>query len=961
MRNRTDQVVGRGRISRVRTLLWIGLLASWWCIPAAAEEDPFGLRPLGEAETHAIDRARAAVIAGRTAGGFRILDSLAASAAARGDRAPRYDVSVAVASLYAWMDEARRADAILRPILGRIEACGDTALYLTAAMWFGKALLDQSRLSEAESGYRHLVPAAARSGDADREGWARMGLAFIALASGRDEEARDEYASAERLLRECGNHYGEIEALIGLGHTHQQAGESDGARASFAEAGRRARRYGLPRGEALALNNLGTEEYARGDPAAALSTFRAAWKIGEASGDRRETTIPASNVAQALAALGRYDEAASVLDSLSRSCRAEGFADYEAVTLLTLGRLWLDAGHPLRAQRTYQRVLDLGDELPIRYPVAAYSGYAEALARVEGPAKGLEILTSDACVRLRPVLPPDQRVEYDAKLAQLLAECGRYAEAAASAEAAEPEANRLGRAEVEISLLTTAARARLKCGDTRVALDHLARATEAWERFRKRPSDPEWRELWTDGMLLTSTLIQALLANPEQPSGRARVQAAFEAAQRFKARGLAERIQGNVALRSPAPSISLDQVQQDLLHPGEVLLDAFVGPDSSFIFAVTRERCELIRLPGEAILTEKIVLLNALFSAYNPGDAAEREATLREVAERFSSFLLGGARDLVGGSERILFAPDGPLHLLPLDLLRVDGSDPGPAGWFGATRVCARIPSIAHLARLREVERDGDMGAAGDDAGILLCGEINSAGRRLAGTEAEVRSLRRRFRNFRAERDQIDSAAAASTNWLAGYRILHFAAHTDLNEAYPWRSGILMRSTGAPGQARLLCAETIAAVPLDARLVFISGCESARGRVIRGEGIQGLSTAFLAAGARTVVATLWPVEDRATARFVTSFYNGLAHGQSAGEALREAKLQVARSRRYRDPSYWAGFVLIGEPEVGVNLQPPWYDRIAFRIAALSLVLIAALAISVGRRGRVIPSAGNRPT
>jgi CHAT domain-containing protein len=946
MRSGWNRTTGRLRTGRIAIVFLIGPLAAGWFAPTAAEARPSRIRPLIEAESRAVGRAGSLVNAGHRADGFRILDSLLASASACGDTALRYRVSAAAAGLHAWLDEAPLADSILRPILGRIEACGDTAFFLGAAMWYAKALLDQTHFAEAESVYRRLLPVAVRAGNTESEGWTRMGLAYIALSFGRDHEARDGYEVAERLLRGSGNRFGELEALIGLARAYRQIGETDSSRACCVEACTRARRYGLPRNEAIALNNLGVEEFARGDPAAGLRDFRAAWRIGKSVGDRRETKMPAANAARALAALGRYDEAASVLDSLSVSCHAEGFLDYEAVTLLELGRLWNEAGRPLRALRTYRRVMDLGDELPVGSRLAAYGGSADALARIEGPVKALEILESESCRRLRPVVPADVRVEYDTKRAQLLAEVGRDGEALALAEAGELEADRLHRTELQIALLTMAARVRLTHGDHRTALRHLTRATEAWERLRRRPSDPEWRELWTDGMQLTSTLIQALLADPAQPSDRARLQAAFGAAQRFKARGLAERIEGKTAQAAVIRSISLDGVQRDLLRPGELLLDAFVGPDSSFIFAVTRDRCGLIRLPGEEVLSERISILNELLASPQPGDAEERRATLREVAESLSDSLLGGIRDLVTRSDRILLAPDGPLHLLPLDVLRPAEDGSGKREWLGATRVVVRIPSIAYLARLRAAE----VVAGGFESAIVVCGGTNAAGQELVGAQAEARALQRRYRNFRARRTEIDSAAAASADWLAGYRIVHFAAHVELSESYPWRSGILMRSADAPGGTRLLRAERIAAILLDARLVFISGCESARGRVIRGEGIQGLSTAFLAAGARSVVATLWPIEDRATSRFVSFFYGELENGRSAGEALRGAKLRMAREAPYADLSCWAGFVLIGEPETRVQLRPRGSNAVAYRIAGLALLSIALGALVLPRGG-----------
>ena len=99
---------------------------------------------------------------------------------------------------------------------------------------------------------------------------------------------------------------------------------------------------------------------------------------------------------------------------------------------------------------------------------------------------------------------------------------------------------------------------------------------------------------------------------------------------------------------------------------------------------------------------------------------------------------------------------------------------------------------------------------------------------------------------------------------------------------------------------------------LDADLVVLSACETALGRNVAGEGLLGLTRGFMYAGARRVVATLWQVEDRATAELMGAFYRALFEGATPAAALAEARASLRASRRYRHPYYWSAFTLHGD-------------------------------------------------
>src|SRR5262249_39319179 len=127
---------------------------------------------------------------------------------------------------------------------------------------------------------------------------------------------------------------------------------------------------------------------------------------------------------------------------------------------------------------------------------------------------------------------------------------------------------------------------------------------------------------------------------------------------------------------------------------------------------------------------------------------------------------------------------------------------------------------------------------------------------------------------------------------------------------------------GAESNDGLLRARDIYRLRLRGELVVLSSCQTARGRVLAGEGVQGLAQAFFHAGARSVVASLWDVSDRRTAELMTAFYRHLSRGESKAEALQAAKRDMLGREPRLAPRYWAAFVLLGDPGGRIPLLQP---------------------------------------
>jgi len=137
-----------------------------------------------------------------------------------------------------------------------------------------------------------------------------------------------------------------------------------------------------------------------------------------------------------------------------------------------------------------------------------------------------------------------------------------------------------------------------------------------------------------------------------------------------------------------------------------------------------------------------------------------------------------------------------------------------------------------------------------------------------------------------------------------------------LNPSHPELAGIVLSTVNAFGdpQPGILWLSDIYDLQMPIGMVVLSACQTANGKLLQGEGLVGVSHAFFVAGARRVVGTLWDVDDAATARLIRVFYTGLLErGRSPAEALRGAQIELSKDSRWRNPYYWAGFTIEGDP------------------------------------------------
>jgi CHAT domain-containing protein len=165
--------------------------------------------------------------------------------------------------------------------------------------------------------------------------------------------------------------------------------------------------------------------------------------------------------------------------------------------------------------------------------------------------------------------------------------------------------------------------------------------------------------------------------------------------------------------------------------------------------------------------------------------------------------------------------------------------------------------------------------------------------------------------------DFAANRATATSQEISQYRHVHFATHGLLNSQHPELSGLVLSLVDEQGRQQdgFLRAHEIYNLEIPAELVVLSGCRTGLGKEVRGEGLVGLTRAFMYAGAARVLVSLWGVNDEVTAELMTRFYRGMLGREklTPAAALRAARASMWRDKRWQSPYYWAAFILQGEP------------------------------------------------
>ncbi|MCC6348593.1 MAG: CHAT domain-containing protein [Candidatus Eisenbacteria bacterium] len=868
--------------------------ASGGAAPAGAEPRPLPARVVGQ-----FAPAGALFARGAEDSGYVALAALAERALAAGDDTLRVAAQFELGARLAWFGHYARAIPPLRDARARARALRDSTRWVQSSQWLAFALNSTGGLAEGGSLARATLPAALALGDHRAEAYLRLSAAFAALRAGRAAEAIRGYRRALPMFDRQRDEFGACEALLGLGRSYEVSGPRDSARALFRRAAVRAELAHQARGAASAWNNLASHVYLDGDPEAALESWRRAALVAQSAGDLETTVSATVNVLLALSDLGRADDALALADSLLARVERAGSADGIARVRSRIALLELKRGRTDAAARQYRAALALLEHGDTGLRAQCLSGLVRTLFARDSAAAALALYRR-AAAELSGRLPP--ALERD------LLQAGAFAALHADSLAAARTI-----AQRTLSALRTSGLARDDLGAERVlalvaartgrlaeAREHLRRAELALRRQGSDVTGLEWRTHLGNPIALGATWGEVEL---DRDGGRRRdhIAGAFAAFERLRSSLLLELAAGPGGRAAPLPAVTLEQAQRSVLRPRELLLLAWTGREGGWLLAVTRDTAACVPLAGDAALARDTGLLRDALAAVPPLEPA----TLERMLSQAGAGLLGPLVPLLRRCGSVIVVPSGPLQRTPFEALRLPLGPGGADAPLGVTHVLARAPSASLLA----LARSRPTARRREPALLAFANPRGPGGRTLPGALAEVRWLEARYRGVRVLDPPRDDETALRA--MAAAPVVHVAAHAAFDPISPWRSSLAL-APGDPVRARDLLMR-----PLRAELVVLSACETAGGSSGGTGGMEGLSAALLCAGARAVIATLWPVNDRAARRFATAFYEEAERAPDAGTALVRARARLRAGGA--GPYDWAAFTLVGDPGSRIQL------------------------------------------
>lgn len=680
------------------------------------------------------------------------------------------------------------------------------------------------------------------------------------------EKALPYYERAIEISRKIENRQMEADVLNSLGSLYFSKGELAESRKAFEDAQAQYLKEGQWRGLSWALNNLGYYFEKTGDTTAAKAKYSEALTYSNSAGDREGSASILYNLARVESSSGALETARSHIEEslkLNEASRAK------------ISSQELRVSYFASVHQHYEFYIDLLMQLHRAHPSAGFD--VQALqASEKARARSLLELLNQSGTTLRKTAPPELLAKERSIRSALNSELFRNLQASSDRNVAKAESTDIAKLETQ------------------------------YEEIKYQ--------------IRTVSAGYASIALPQ--------------------------------------TLDVAEMQHKILDDDTAILEYSLGEKRSFVWVITSKSISSYELPASAVLEkEGRSLIEALVVA--PSNRTRTaEDDFSKQSEKISSLLFDQALRNVT-AKRLVIIGDGVLQNLPYSALTHTRMTANRVPLIDDFEI-VRLPSISVLSALRRqltnrppaqlavavvadpvfnnadarVQRatsharkpnssvetpSSNLVAANSlaTARALRSGNFISEIARLPFSRQEAQtilSLTSTDQSFAALDFKASRLTVLSSD-LSKYRIIHFATHGLLNSEHPELSGVLLSMVDENGQPQdgFLQLNEIYNLNLQADLVVLSACQTGLGKEIKGEGLIGLTRGFMYAGATRVVASLWKVDDAATAQFMSYFYQEMFTNQKKpAAALRAAQLKMSKHRAWKSPFYWAGFIIQGE-------------------------------------------------
>jgi len=728
-------------------------------------------------------------------------------------------------------------------------------------------------------------------------------LAIEAVALTRQQklaEANQSLTQAEGLCKNadypaCGD------ALRARGILASKLGQIAEARQFFVESFYSGQAHHDQLLEASASLNLGFAAIQANRYDEAVDWSRSAYRAAVDLGAEDLAQVASGNLGWAYYQLGDAERALDIFLDAEKRAASHGNVRSELKWISNAGYVYRDAGDSARAAQSYRQALSLATQIDSKEDIvvaledlaqvsvvtgkldeaSAYVDQVAPMEEVDGSHPTAYLVLTEG--ELAAARHQDQQAEarfHEVQNNQVNPTTLRLEAGNELAVLQEREGNNKG---AELTYKTTLAAfesARAKVKNENLRLPFSANATRIYDRYIH--------------FLVRHSRSDEALAIADQSRARTLEQGLGMAA-------------GNATFR-PA-TLNPRQIAK---NTGATLLFYWLGKNQSYVWVIAPAKVTLIPLPAQSEIVDRVEryrkVLLAMRDSREAGD---------EDGQALYKMLVAPASTLFRPNTPIMILTDGALSQLNFETLLAPGphpsqspqnsdSDPGIHYWI-EDETLLTAPSLAMLAGAKPV-RD-------TERSLLLLGNPVSPSDdypSLPFFGFEMTRIQRHFATSHTAMfagHQATPSAYLSSN-PARYSYIHFVSHAVASRTDPLDSAIILSGAKANEDDFKLYARDIMKRPIDARLVTISACNGSGTRSYAGEGLVGLSWAFLRAGAHSVIGALWEVSDDSTPRLMDGLYQGIEDGQTPAAALRQAKLALLHSQtKFRVPFFWAPFQL----------------------------------------------------
>ncbi|MCX6560722.1 MAG: CHAT domain-containing protein [Candidatus Aminicenantes bacterium] len=794
---------------------------------------------------------------------------------------------------------------------------------------------------------REALALALRTKNRREEGICRNNLGIYYLESDDYSEALAQAEKALEIARAFDSPVNITDSLTTLSLIYTELGEFDKAARAQAEV----LALDAPAGDSIRLgidlNNLGIihrrkgliSEDRRDFESAAQAFEKALAKIEKGDNPKLKAQF-SNNIGTAYSQLGEFDKALASFEAALKL--ADQIKDYEikSIILNNIGIVYARLGEFEKSTGYYQRAIDLALEYSGKTylweiylelgnarrsqgrPQEAAEDYRAAISIIE------DIRATISSEELRATyFGSDKRLDAYYNLIDMLV-------ADDAPEAAQAAFETLEKAKARSFLDSLEVRAYMNqhpAGDLRAINREKALLNDLSRAYRKL------LEPGLDGAKKAPAQAEIVRIEDELESVRREMRRADAALAALK-----------------YPSVAAFAEARAILPDARTTAVAFmIGKEKSYAFALSKSRLWVYPIPPRNILR------------------AEVEAYIRRISDPASADFAAGAAlfeelikpALEKDTEKIIIIPDGILTYLPFEALSTQKS---PIRWLVQDYEVSYAPS---LSSYREIQARAARTHARSKPALLAVGapaypspakekeaetliqglypDLGIASLRLPNAGREIDQIAALFPERR--RTVLSGTAATEEAFKAlapdRYRVVHFAAHGLVDDQKPMRSAIVLAPGAGPYADGLLQAREVLDLRLESDLVVLSACRTGLGRLLRGEGIEGLNRAFFAAGASAVLMTLWSVSDAAGVPLMDRFYRRLRSAESVAASLRAAKIEMIGSPAFAHPYYWAGYIAAGAADRVIFPSHKLFWILLILGTGIALVLIKKLLLA----------------